>query len=466
MAEVVVYPDTIGEATGNPVAERSRSHQKIHQTRGFSFPGILAALLLFSAIPGHSQSTLSLPEAIEKARAAHEQIRIEQLKAESAALTSDQAFNNRLPSLKASGRFTRQSEVDPFAISLTLPPPVGTINRVVSESIEDAAAFRLTLTQPLFTGFKLTAAEQAAEWQAKAAGMDVKTRQQELSLQVTRAYGQVLLAEKQVELTSQLVNLLTKRLSDAESMAAQGLLTETEVLAIRVKKTETEAEAIYAADRLQVARLGLGQWLGSSTAFTGTLAPMEIPVLSPQPSERPELSGLTFRKSAISEQIKVARSDWFPTIALQANYDLANPNPRYFPVEQAWKSTWDVSLVLSYEIWTWNTRFLQTQQADLARNQMDLQESLLRKSITLEQQAADAALARSEKLVAVMQLLSEQTRKRAEQVANQFRAGLIPVADLLDADVQATQAALQAEAARINWMTDRLVQAKAWGRLL
>jgi len=422
-------------------------------------------LLFLTLLPaaGTAQPVLSLKEAIRQALAAHESVRIEELKVQSAEVTAGQALNNRLPTVKLTGRFTHQSGVDPFRIHLDTP--MGPIDKELVGSIQDAGALRVTLNQPLFAGFKLQSAQKAADWNEQAAGLDLETRKSELALAVTRSFGQVILAEKQLDVTRKLAATLAKRLTDAEAGFASGLLTEPDVLTIRVKQTETQAELIYAEEKVRLARLNLGQWIGKEGPVTDSVkAVTGTPDLAGT-ARRPETESLVLREKAAGEMKTAARGDWFPSVAFQANYDYANPNSRYFPPDNVWNKSWDVSLLISFDVWTWNTRSLQSQQAEITLNQVQLQKSLLEKSIRIEQESAAASVQRAEKMVSVMDLLVSQTRKKADQLGNQFRAGMATPADVMEGDTAAAQAELQLEAARVSLMTERMAKAKADGRL-
>ncbi|MCK6601813.1 MAG: TolC family protein [Bacteroidetes bacterium] len=422
-------------------------------------------LLFLTLLPaaGTAQPVLSLKEAIRQALTAHESVRIDELKVQSAAVTAGQALNNRLPTVKLTGRFTHQSEVDPFRIPLDTP--MGPIDKELVGSIQDAGAFRLTLSQPLFAGFKLQSAQKAADWNERAAGMDLETRKTELALAVTRSFGQVILAEKQLEVTRKLAETLAKRFTDAEAGFASGLLTEPDVLTIRVKQTETQAELIYAEEKVRLARLNLGQWIGREGPVTDSVKTATGEPDLAGTARRPETESLVLREKAAGELKTAARGDWFPSVAFQANYDYANPNSRYFPPENVWNKSWDVSLLISFDVWTWNTRSLQSQQAEITLNQVQLQKSLLDKSIRIEQESAAASVQRAEKMVSVMELLVSQTRKKADQLGNQFRAGMATPADVMEGDTAAAQAELQLEGARVSLMAERMAKAKADGRL-
>ena len=62
-----------------------------------------------------------------------------------------------LPSLKFGGAYTRLSSVPSFVVNLPLPPPAPS-HFVLSPAILDNYNLRVTVQQPLFTGWKIRSA--------------------------------------------------------------------------------------------------------------------------------------------------------------------------------------------------------------------------------------------------------------------------------------------------------------------
>jgi len=89
---------------------------------------------------------------------------------------------SRLPSLKFSAGYTRLSEVDPFNIVT----PFGTFE--VSPSILNNYSTKLSLAQPLFTGFKLKSSSDIAEYSANASNEDFNKDRNELIFNVRNGY--------------------------------------------------------------------------------------------------------------------------------------------------------------------------------------------------------------------------------------------------------------------------------------
>ncbi|MBN8706902.1 MAG: TolC family protein [Bacteroidetes bacterium] len=406
------------------------------------------------------QNKLTLEDAIQKALGSYESIGIESVKSQSAQLTAENAFDNRLPTLKATARVSKLSEVDPFSIPI---PLLG--NRVISPSITEAYALKLTATQPLFTGFKLTGIQESAEQLSLASQSDLKAKRAELTVLVVTTYLNTLAAREILSLLKSTEKALTERQKDSEALLKNGLITESDLLKVKVKLTETQANRIQAEHNVKITALNLSQLTGKQVSeSTQLISPEPEPAL-PSSGERPELQAAGFRVLAAESMTNVSRADWYPSLFLQANWDYANPNSRIFPQEAKFKSTWDVNLVMSIDLWTWGTRWRNSEMSELQLQQAKLAKSQIEKVVSLEEQSVLASLDKAKAMTSVSQLQVEQTSKNLSLTENQYRNGLISATDLLDAQTQELSARVQQIQNRLDLITNQWKLKKARGVL-
>lgn len=412
------------------------------------------------------QNKLTLEDAIQKALGSYESIGIESAKSKSAQLTAENAFDNRLPTLKATARVSKLSEVDPFALSIQLPPPASfTINKTISPSITEAYALKLTATQPLFTGFRLTGIQESAEQLSLASQSDLKAKQAELTVLVVTTYLNSLAAREILSLLKSTEKALTERQKDSEALLKNGLITESDLLKVKVKLTETQANRIQAEHNVKITALNLSQLTGEPVSESTQLITPEPEPALPASGERPELQAAGFRVLAAESMTNVSRADWYPSLFLQANWDYANPNSRIFPQEAKFKSTWDVNLVMSVDLWTWGTRWRNSEVSELQLQQAKLAKSQIEKVVSLEEQSVLASLEKAQAMTAVSQLQVEQSSKNLSLTENQYRNGLVSATDLVDAQTQDLSARVQQIQNRLDLITSQWKLKKARGVL-
>jgi len=88
----------------------------------------------------------------------------------------------RLPVLDFGASYTRLSKVNPF----TITTPFGKFN--ISPTFFDAYNFKVSLKQPLFTGFKLKSTSEIAEFNSLAAKQDYTKEEKDLIFNIKNSY--------------------------------------------------------------------------------------------------------------------------------------------------------------------------------------------------------------------------------------------------------------------------------------
>src|SRR5271169_2103152 len=110
---------------------------------------ILVPVTFFGQIP----QRLSLEDAIKLGQERSKMLSISRTKVETASARSSESNANLLPSITVAGGYSRLSDVTPFEIPAGLlgnPQPL-----VISPVVLDNYSSRITVQQPIFTGFKL-----------------------------------------------------------------------------------------------------------------------------------------------------------------------------------------------------------------------------------------------------------------------------------------------------------------------
>ena len=158
---------------------------------------------------------------------------------------------SRLPSLKFSAGYTRLSEVDPFNIVT----PFGTFE--VSPSILNNYQTKLSLAQPLFTGFKLKSSSDIAEYSANASNEDYNKDKNELIYNVRNGYWGLFKASQLKKVVDENVAQVKAHLTDAQNLLDQGMLTNNDVLKIEVQYYDALLRQVDANNNLKLAMINL-----------------------------------------------------------------------------------------------------------------------------------------------------------------------------------------------------------------
>ncbi len=416
---------------------------------------------LFPLVPLVAQQPLSLSvdEAIriafEKSKALH----ASQMKVQYADARSGEARTALLPSLRFGGAYTRLSDVPSFTVTLPFPPPAPS-SFTLAPAILDNYNLRLTLQQPLFTGWKIRSAVDAAEYSASATQKEFDKDRNDLVYNTKLAYWNLSKVTELAAVVSENVEQIRAHLKDVQNLQAQGLATRNDVLKVQVQLSEAQLRQIDAQNAVRLSMIALNNTIGlpleTEILLTSTLGhtPKDfdpLPALITRAVEqRAEIKGMEFRVKAGEAGLAQAQSGWFPQFYLTGDYYYNRPNQRYQPLKDAFKDSWDIGVAVSLDIWNWGATVHQTDaaEAQLAQARDGLDQ--IRDAVTLDVTSNYLNLKRAAEKIAVAEQGVQQAEESYRATQSRFRQGLSTNTDLLDAEV----ALLQAKTNRTQARTD------------
>lgn len=368
---------------------------------------------------------------------------------------------SRLPSLKFSAGYTLLSKVDPFNIST----PFGTFE--ISPSILNNYSTKLSLSQPLFTGFRLNSASSIAEYSAEASNEDFNKDKKELVFNVRNAYWGLFKATQLKKVIDENVVQIKAHLTDARNLLDQGMLTNNDVLKIEVQYNDALLRQVDASNNLKLAMINLNSImsisLNTEIEIGSSLKPkIEVyeelnSLLNRAFQNRPEIKSADYRIKASESGLTLAQSTWYPQIFLFSNLYYSRPNPRIVPGKDEFRETWDAGVSLSWDVWNWLSTSYQTQQAEASLIQSNEGMGILRDAITLEVTQNYLAVNQNKMKIEISEIGVKQAEENMRITGERFRQGLVTSSDVIDAEV----ALLQAKTSYTNSVVDyELAKAK------
>lgn len=446
------------------------------RTRRVRFAALGVLLHLLSPGTGISQESvvLSLPDAIRIGQENSRALKISSAKVDAAAAKAREATTSRLPALKLAAGYQRLSDVDPFQITTPfLPTPIQ-----IAPTVLNNFTTRVTLQQPLFTGFKLESNARAAEYGAQAGESDYKNDNSDLKLAITVAYWtlyQTLEVERFVN--ENVVRLQTNE-SDTRNLVKAGMATRNDLLRVQLQLNNARLTHIDAKNDVELAAMNLNNVIGQPLETRLQLAskpwppaePENMPKFpgEPQPSRpddgqhaeqnlvarawssRADLEAMQFRVEASKSALRAAQGSWWPQLYLTGNYYYSRPNPRYQPTRDEFKGTWDVGVQLQFDVWNWGATSHQAEQARASLTQTELQYDQMRENIALDVKRQMLAVARAKEKVQVAMLAIEQAEENQRTTNDKYKQGLATSTELIDANVALLQAKTNHSAALIE----------------
>jgi len=334
----------------------------------------------------------------------------------------------------------------------------------LGEPILNSAALRLSIQQPVFTGFRIRSATEQAQALLYASLDDRDRVEQSVAAAIEDAYWSATGAREASAAFAEYVEQARRHLKDAENMLEQGLGTRNDVLKAKMRLSGAETRSMEAETALVAARMRLNLLIGlawdaatDTRAISGSGAPGEPAsddrgvdgLLLDGLSRRPELAAARSRLSAGEAAIRAARAALYPSVFLTGDVSLADPNQRFFPQVAEFNATWSVGVLVAMDVGGIPAATAQAEQysARLRREQAALASA----ADTVTQEIVSAYLsrerARQQSLDAESYLaLAEDGMRTTREL---YEAGVALDSDAADAEATLLAARLQLVNARI-----------------
>lgn len=434
-------------------------------------PKKILVLLLVVFVPlraAAQKKPLSLDQAVDIGLKNSPGLHASQMKLEAAAAKSKEVAAFRLPSLSFGGGYMRLSEVPPFQVTLPLPPPLPS-TFVVSPNYFNNFSLRVSVQQPLFTGFRLKAGSDSARFLEQSAGHDLEKDRAEFVFSVKTSYWNLVRAREFERVVEENLTQIDEHLKDVKAFFDQGLLTKNEVLRVEVQRSNTEIMGIEARNGAEMALTLLNSLLGfpldtevepTTPAESAAALPAEEKgageAATPQAmiqtalAGRPELKSAGLRVRASEAGVKAARAGWYPQVFLSGNYYYLRPNQRLLPTQDKFYGTWDLGVSLSFNVWNWGQTKSQSDQAKAQLAQSKDALKLLEDQAVLEVTQSRLTLVLAREKIRVSGQAVGQAEENLRVTRERFKQGLALNADVLDAEMALLQAKLVRTQAAID----------------
>ncbi|MBW2735078.1 MAG: efflux RND transporter permease subunit [Deltaproteobacteria bacterium] len=365
---------------------------------GASFAGAALTLPANAHANVHAQGErrLSVDQAFTLATASSEALKSVGEERLSATARRKSARGRLLPQLSAQARYSRLSSVEPGAITMPqLVPGAPAQTMQLGEKITDVFFMRLSLSQPLFSGFGIINHYRASKTGETILRRQETRQRQDLRLQVERSYFALYKARLFESVTARYLSFVEDHLAKVKILGAAGRSTQLAVTKARARRAEVQTTLLKAKIGVHRGALALNMLLGLSADTKVMLASQpSVPKLEAVGTgadlqrkalqERPVLLIAQDRTKQATQRAKSAGAGLWPHLALQAGVNLASPNERYFPPKNEFNGSWDVSLVVSWTAWDWGKTWYQKQaaEADVRRARLGLKG--LQRAVSLE----------------------------------------------------------------------------------
>ena len=297
---------------------------------------------------------------------------------------------------------------------------------------------------PIYTGGARRGNLRAASNNYEKAKLEVGRADQEIKLDATTAYYNVLQTRNMVTLSSESVERLQEHLKNAQSRFDAGVVAKVDVLRSQVELANAEQEFIKAQNSYDIAVASLNNVIGlpldTRTLLKDELTHMEYSKTLPDCLDfalehQPQISQAANDIGAARGNVMSARSGYLPNVSISAGYSWGKND---FPGSD--RDNWSVAATLNLTLFDSNiTRGrVNAAQGALAQREAGYQQVL--DQVLLSVRSNYFSLREAEKRIATASVVVETAEEDYKIALVRYQAGVGTNTDVLDAQVSLSQA--------------------------
>lgn len=420
---------------------------------------ILLGLLAFNLhVQSYAQeaSPLTLEQAVDLSLRNSKQIKLHQAKIDEAKAIVKEATDHKLPDVAVSGS------------ALYLPTPNihldeslknnngGGSGGTTQEPIKVSSVFygMLNVSQPIFTGFKISSGIESARYLAEAARLDSEHDRDGIIENTVKAYTNLYKADAAISVVKETLVESNQRVKDYTSLEKNGILARNDLLKAELEVSNLELALLEAEKDRKLANVNMNIMLGlpTDTSFQ-TILPAGIHPADKSLDEwasiasknRKDMAALQQREKASGAAIVAARGDLYPSVAATAGY-VAADIPGLLRVTNAV----NIGIGVKYSVSSlWKTK-AKLSQAEARQQQLQISQAILNDGITMELNNDYQEALVANKKIAVLEKAVAQSNENYRIVNNKFKNSLATTTEVLDANVARLRAVLNFEFAKAD----------------
>lgn len=328
------------------------------------------------------------------------------------------------------------------------------------------------LTQPLYMGGAITAANRMADIAEKMAEINIEAKEHDIQYGIDNTYWTVVSLKQKQRLAEGYLALVKKLNSDVHKMIENGVATRADGLKVDVAVNEAEMTKTKVDNGLTLARMLLCQMCGMPLDSPVILADEDKEELAIETfpdysiatamEQRPELRLLSNALDLTKQQTKLARSGYMPQIALTTGAVFSNPSV-YNGFERKFKGAFNVGVMVRVPVLDWGETMYRVRTAKCSTTlaQMEYDEAQEMVELQVNQCNFKVREARKNLANARKNILSAEENLRCANLG--FKEGVMQTTDVMAAQTAWLQAQTQKVDAEIELKLSEASMKKALG---
>ena len=400
---------------------------------------LLIVILFLGVTIGQAQERkiLSLKEAILLVTTNSNEAVLANMKVNTSKLEMETVKNNQYPNLKISGQFLQLTNAN-----IDSKIKLGGSSSQSAEPIKVSQLFlgQANVSMPLFNGFKLKNSIAASENLYKAETANSSNTKEQLGIYVVELFAKLFQSQQTATLIEDNLKSAQQRSKDFSAMVENGLMARNDLLKAQLQESNIQLSLDTAKKNANIINYQLVTLLQlpENTQIDIDIETVKSDMAKNQNREtngqRNDLEALSYQQKASEAGIKIAKSGYYPSLALVGGY-LAFDLKDVITVTNAM----NVGVGLSYDL---ASIFKNGKEVKLAKSKSEQTKTavtILTNKIKEETHEAQENYALTLKQNLVYRQAVEQATENYRIVKDKYDNSLATTNDLLEADVQQLQ---------------------------
>ncbi len=407
---------------------------------------IMVICLLFPAMGGAAlgsaeEGVLSLKEAVEIALERSAAIHSAREGMKGADYLRKAAVADFLPTLRTEYDYTRLDEA-PFI-------RFGTLLEKRTIGTQDNYSWTTVVDQPLFKGGALYWSYRLAKLGVDLSNVSFELLKQDLILRVKEAYFTILKAEKIREVAIRSVEQLESGVKVSKAFYDVGIIPKNDLLQTQLELAQERQDLTSAKVELAIAKASFNTLLrrdvGMEVEVEDILEyrPMELSFeecLGTAWKNRPELRETELNVQLAEKEVRLAKSEYFPSVNLSFNYERVGDDPGVSGSEFEEKDSWNIMATARWTFWQWGKKRQLVREKETKLVQAEDSKIQVEDEISLEVKDAYLRLMEARDKIGVAEVAVEQAEENFRINAERFKEQVATTTEVLDAQTLLTEA--------------------------
>jgi len=280
---------------------------------------------------------------------------------------------------------------------------------------------------------------------SEAVALGTTSAQQQLTLEVTTSYFNVLQAHNMTKVTQQGVDDLDAHLKNAQSRFDAGIVSLSDVLQTQVRLSNARNNLIKSQNSAKLARYKLNTVIGLSLQNQATLTdqfnspPSLLTVddsVASALKNRPEMAQANLKIAMAKDKVKIADSGKLPTVALVGTDTWADTNPS----TSKDRNSWLIGMNVELNVFDNGLTKSQSKQANYEVKETQEQANQIADLISLEVCQAHLSVEEANQRITNNTVAVQQSETDYQLAQQRYEAGITTNIDVMDAELAMIQA--------------------------